>query len=437
MGDVVVGLTSWLLHATEGHRRLFRNRSFVLLWSGQTVSVFGDAFFNLAVMWVVWSETQSTLQTAVIQAIWHLPDVIFAPLAGVLADRWDRKAIMVATSIAAATVVGAVALIVALVGHLPPVIAFIAVFKLNSLTTFMSPARASVMPSVVGHDLLTTAQGLFSTARETASLVGSAAAGLLLSAASAVWALLIDAGSFVVVALCIALARLPGRVSSAPSANELRPRLSPRSVVQDLLAGWRTASGVPVVHTLLWLGVLINVGSFMGPLWPALVQERLGGGAASYGVLLAAATAGGMIGGLAAGPMEQRFGAGRVLAAGWSLAGVCTLGIAVSTWQPFTMALECVETAAITASLVASGGILITSVPEAYRGRVFGLFRSMSVILIPASALAGGWIAEFVEVWIMFAAGGAFVLALALTAWIIPSVRNARIQVATGRFEPE
>ena len=132
--------------------------------SGQTVSVFGDAFFNLAVMWVVWSETQSTLQTAVIQAIWHLPDVLFSPLAGVLADRRNRKVIMLTTNLGAAAVVGAVALIVVVVGHLPPVVAFVAIFKLNGLTTFMQPARASVMPSVVGRDLLTTAQGLFATA---------------------------------------------------------------------------------------------------------------------------------------------------------------------------------------------------------------------------------------------------------------------------------
>ena len=91
----------------------------MLLWSGQSVSYFGDAFFNLAVMWVVWSETQSTLQTAIIQAVWHIPDIIFAPLAGVLADRWDRKAIMVTTNVGAAAVVGAVALVVVLVGHLP------------------------------------------------------------------------------------------------------------------------------------------------------------------------------------------------------------------------------------------------------------------------------------------------------------------------------
>lgn len=427
MEGVATGLKDKLLHVTAGHRRLFRNRSFVLLWSGQTVSVFGDAFFNLAVMWVVWSETQSTLQTAIIQAIWHLPDVIFAPLAGVLADRWDRKAIMVTTSLAAAAVVGAVALLVMLVGHLPPVIAFIAIFKLNSLTTFMSPARASVMPSVVGRDLLTTAQGLFSTARETASLVGSALAGLLIVAANAVWALVVDAASFMFVALCIAIARLPGRATPSIAANETRSRLSPRSVARDLREGWRTASGVPVVWALLWLGVLINIGSFMGPLWPALVQERLGGGAGAFGLLLAAGTAGGLLGGLAAGPLERRFGAGRVLAAGWSLAGVCILGIAISIWQPVTMVLECVETASLTASMVATSGIMVTSVPEEYRGRVFGILRSLSVVLIPVSALIGGWVAEFVEIWIMFAAGGALTLALALAAWMSPHVRAARI----------
>ena len=200
------------------YRLLFRNRSFALLWSGQTVSYFGDAFFNLAVMWVVWSETQSTLQTAVIQAIWHLPDVLFAPLAGGFADRWNRKAIMVATNLgAAAVVVGAVALIVVVAGHLPPVIAFVAIFKLNGLTTFMQPARASVMPAVVGRDLLTTAQGLFATARESAALVGSATAGLLIAAAGAVWALAVDAASVLFVSLCVALARLPRRVSAAAS----------------------------------------------------------------------------------------------------------------------------------------------------------------------------------------------------------------------------
>ena len=199
------------------------------------------------------------------------------------------------------------------------------------------------------------------------------------------------------------------------------------SIARDLREGWRTAAGLPVVWALLWLGVLINVGSFIGPLWPALVQQRLGGGAAYYGVLLAAATAGGILGGLMAGPLERRYGAGRILASGWSLAGICGLGIAASTWLPATMALGFVEAASLTASMVASGAIMITSVPEDYRGRVFGMVRSLSVILLPGSALAGGWIAEFVDIWIMFAAAGALTLALALAAWANPHVRKARI----------
>ena len=199
------------------------------------------------------------------------------------------------------------------------------------------------------------------------------------------------------------------------------------SVARDLRDGWRSASGLPVVRALLWLGVLINVAAFMGPLWPALVQERLGGGAAYLGMIMAAATAGGMVGGLLAGPLERRLGAGRVLASGWSLAGVCTLAIATSTWLPLTLALVFIETLAGTASVVASGAIMITSVPEEFRGRVFGIFRRLGVALIPASALIGGWIAEFVEIWIMFAFGGAFVLALALVAWSNPHLRTARI----------
>ena len=260
-------------------------------------------------------------------------------------------------------------------------------------------------------------------------LLGSAAGGLLIAATNAVWALAVDAASFLCVALCIAIARLPGRAApdtTAP-ASDARTRFSPSLVIGDLRAGWRTVSGLPAVRALLWLGVFINIGAFMGPLWPALVQERLGGGPGSFGLLLAAGTAGGMVGGLTAGPLERRFGAGRVLAAGWTLAGVCTLGIAISTWVPVTMALECVETAAITASMVASGAITIMAVPEAYRGRVFGMMRSLSVVLIPASALAGGWIAEFVEIWIMFVAGGVLLLALALAAWTNPHVRSARI----------
>ena len=77
--------------------------------------------------------------------------------------------------------------------------------------------------------------------------------------------------------------------------------------------------------------------------------------------------------------------------------------------------------------MIATGAITIASVPEAYRGRIFGILRGLSVVLIPVSALVGGWIAEFVEIWIMFGFAGVLVLGVALLAWANPHVRGARI----------
>jgi MFS transporter, DHA3 family, macrolide efflux protein len=425
MGEMATGFKDKLLLRGTDHHRLIHNRSFVLLWSGQTVSWFGDAFFNLAVMWVVWTETQSTLQTAIIQAVWQLPDALFAPLAGVIADRWDRKSIMVVTSVVAAVVVVAVAVVIAVLGHLPPWVAFVAIFKLNSLTTFMSPARASIMPAVVGRDLLVTASGLHSSAMNAASSLGSVVAGILVAKAGAVWALVIDALSFLFVALCVVAARLPKRTTSPPSDG--RPLAPGASLVRDLRSGWRAISERPVIRSLLWLGVLLNISSFTGPLWPALVQERLDGGAASYGVLLAAGLVGGVFGGVLAGPIERRIGAGRVVAWGWSMAGVATLGVAASTWLPVTLVLEVIGIFGLTVGGVASGAIMVIFVPDEVRGRVLGISRGMGVATIPVAAVAAGWLAGIIGVVPLFVIGGAYTLAVGVLAWANPHLRAAQI----------
>ena len=91
------------------------------------------------------------------------------------------------------------------------------------------------------------------------------------------------------------------------------------------------------------------------------------------------------------------------------------------------MILEFVETGTLTAGMIAAGAIMIAAVPDEYRGRVFGIVRGLGVALIPVSALAGGWIAEFAEIWMMFAFAGVFILAVSLMAWANPNVRGARI----------
>ncbi len=333
------------------YSQLFRNRTFVLLWSGQTASTFGDAFFNLAVMWLVYTQSGSVFQTALVQVVWMLPDILLGPLAGIWADRFDRKRIMVVTNLLAALVVGIVAAAMAGRGSLPLPLVLIAIFCLNSLTACLKPARSAVMPAVVGRRLLATAAGLFASAGQVALLLGEALAGVVVAVAGGVWALIVDAVSFMLVALCVLIARVPKRAPVTPSASK-----SP-SIFRELVDGWGAIAAQPVVKALVWLGLLINVPSFLGPLYPALVVERLNGDAAAYGLINALIVVGGIIGGMLAGGLERHYKAGHLLVLGWGLAGVCTIGIGVSTSLTLTAVLAALMVFGLTLGSISLGAL--------------------------------------------------------------------------------
>jgi DHA3 family macrolide efflux protein-like MFS transporter len=410
--------------------RLFRNRTLLLLWGGQTISSIGDAFFNLAVMWVVYSQTGSVLQTAIVGVIWHMSDIIFGPIAGTYADRWDRKRIMLFTNVLAAMVVGTVAAIMFGLGYLPPVVAFLSIFLLNSLTVFHAPARASVMPEIVGRDELITASGLFSTVRQAAFLFGNAMAGITIAMMGAVWAVVINSVTFLIVALCIALAQLPARKIIDTFPHGQRP-----SMFREIFDGWRAITDQPVIRAMVWFSLLINVSSFLGPLYPALVNQRLHAGAAAYGAIEAAGIVGGMVGGVLVGLLERHLGAGRLLILGWGLAGICVLGMAASTWITLTVTLEIGLVFGLTLGSVSMGTLTVALIPENYRGRVYGITSGLSVVLIPFSTLAAGLLADTLGVATLFAIGGIWIIGVAGLAWFNPHVRTASITQPVNSHE--
>lgn len=94
----------------DAYRRLLRNRTFVLLWGGQTVSGLGDTLFDIAIMWLMYVRTGSALRTGIIGVIYQISAVVLAPLGGVYADRWDHKRTMLAVSLLSAVIIGSAAL---------------------------------------------------------------------------------------------------------------------------------------------------------------------------------------------------------------------------------------------------------------------------------------------------------------------------------------
>lgn len=161
------------------------------------------------------------------------------------------------------------------------------------MTTFINPAEASVMPEIVGKEHLVKANGIFSAIGQIGTLIGQAAAGITIALIGAGWALTWDAISFVLVAFCIFLASIPKRTNVTKEAPK-----KDKSFWVDLKTGWNYISKVPVLKGIIVLTLLINFSSFMGALYPALVNQQLNSSAGTYSLVMMSAVIGSMIGGV-------------------------------------------------------------------------------------------------------------------------------------------
>lgn len=401
------------------YRSLLKNQTLMLLWSGKAISIIGDAFFDLAVMWVVYEQSQSILQSATVGIIIHLSTAFFSPIAGALADRWDRKSILWITNVLSAIVIGFVTLFIFLFDYLPLPIALVSILFLNAFGTFLNPAEASIMPEIINKEHFIGANGIFQAISQISSLLGRAIGGFVIAGIGAGWALTGDALSFLIVAICISFARIPKR-----TANFTKGKLS---LWRDIKDGWSHIKSHRVIKTMLLLYLLINAISFMPTLYPALVNHQLNGNATIYGMIQAASFVGGLVGGLVTGFFERKFKVGHLVGGLWVLAGLCNIGIAFSTSILLTMLLLFAQTLFITVSVVSLNAIQMLLIPEEYRGRLFGIIGSLSVIIIPLTTLIAGLLGDIIGVSTLFVIAGFWIIGVSILAFINPHIRNANV----------
>lgn len=410
-----------MLPRTSAYGRLLRNRTFLLIWGGQTVSGLGNTLFDIAVMWLVYVRTGSALQTGIIGVLFQLTAVVLAPVGGVVADRVNRKRLMVGVSVLSALIV-TIAAVPLVAGYFSPLLIYGTVVTLTAAGLFYNPAYFSVMPDIVGTDLLATAGGLSSAVGQGTSFIGAALAGLILAVLGAAWALIGDAISFVAVAVAIALARMP------PDTRDRR-RGARSGLLVDLREGWRVVRSDPVVSTLVWLAALVNVVA-LGPLFPALVRVQLHGGSRVYGGLEAAFVVGGIAGALAAGALEKKVGVGRLTILAFVIGGLAFSAMGLSGSIPLTGALAIFAAFWLAASEVADGALRAALIPPDVRGRASGFVRATAVIGMPASILLGGWAVDRFGPGPIFVIEGLWGVGVGVIGWSNPHLRAARLDAA-------
>ncbi|MDX8367659.1 MFS transporter [Cytobacillus sp. IB215665] len=402
---------------------LLKNKTLMIILTGGVISNVGDAFFNLAVMWVIYEQSQSVLQTALIGVIWHISGALFSPIAGALTDIVDRKKLLVSIHISSGLVTLFCATYVLINGYLPLWLAFTSVFILNALSIFSSPIQSSLLPDLVSNKHLLSVAGILSTITGLSALLGNMLAGSVIAYVGSGWALSIDSITFFIVAFCISIAKIP-KVQKAQSIQETANKIS---LFTSIVQGWEYIREFNMLKSIVLLLLLLNLASFIGPLYPALVNDQLNGGPSIFGIMQGVSLLGGIVGGIVIGGIGKKFRPGYITLLGWFIAGLCTAFIGISSTIVLTMFLLFLRTFCITISSVSLYTLRMSLVSSQYRGRVDGLLQTFATIAIPISTISAGWFGDFIGVQILFIISGVWIILVSFLGFLLPYFREAQI----------
>jgi DHA3 family macrolide efflux protein-like MFS transporter len=291
--------------------RLFRNRNFVALWLGQTVSFIGDYFYFLAIPIMVEKLTGSALAVGLSVIASTLPTLLLGPIAGVFVDRWDRKRTMIVADVLRGLLVLACLLV-----KTPDQVwvYYIVGFLMACVSRFFFPAQNAVLPLIVPdkNDLL-AANGLMQIVQTAGFLIGPALAGFSIGFWGERVAFLADSATFFISAAFVITMTVPRTTRGQQVAGgQVSAVLGEMWEGVSYLFGNRTMVGVLLCLAVVQLGV-----GAMNVVWVPFMRRTFGLGPEGLGAVDTAQGIGMAIGGVTLGFMAARVKKTRL--AGWSI----------------------------------------------------------------------------------------------------------------------
>lgn len=356
-------------------------RDFRIFWLGMLVSVTGLWMQTVAQGWLVLELTGSPFALGLAAAARSVPVLFLAIPAGFVADRYDRRRIVLATNVVSLVASAALG-ILAVAGSIDFATVLALAVVLGMSNAFEMPARQSYVAELIGPRRLANAIALNSLLFNGARVVGPTIAGVLVALVGAGWAFIVNAVTFVPVILGLLLIR---------HIHVPRLGILARDAIPEVVRYLRREPRVTALLALLASQTVFASGHFI--LAPSLAQE-LGQGAEGLGVMLSAAGVGAVVGGLRLAATADRQGrSGVLLAAGLALA-VGLVGVLVV--RSYALALVFLVIAGWgTVTFNASANTVIqTIVPDRLRGRIMSLYVMVLLGLMPVAGLLIGSLAD-------------------------------------------
>jgi DHA3 family tetracycline resistance protein-like MFS transporter len=398
-----------------------RHRDFRLLLTGQTVSSFGNSVSNVAVPFQLLALGASPLQLGIAIALETATSVAFLLLGGAVADRIQRRTLILASDVVGGVVVAILAVLSAS-GALRIEHLYVAAVALGAADAFLAPAYSAIIADLVPSDILRAGNAARLLSRSAARIAGPTVGGLVVAFVSPAAAFGIDALTFVFSFATLLLAH-PDRRTPAAST----------SIGADIREGFSYLFRYRWLWTTTIYFMLVNVAyaGQSGVMTPLLVRDTLGGDARTFGFLMAAYGVGTIVASIGVAQLATRR-PGRVLFAFEIMAALCVVAIGLVPTLPVVFVSIALTGVALSSSTVIWQALLQRLVPTQVLGRVTSIDLLGNSVINPAAPLIAAALITTVGPPATWLIAGLYALALVTIAVVVSPLRDLEEPAATG-----
>lgn len=365
----------------------------------------GGFMQQTALGWLVLEKTNSPALLGLAGAVTGIPTLFLSAFAGVLADRIDRKRLLLATYTSSAIFAFVLAALTS-TGLIAYWHILVLAFLAGLAFTVQMPAAQAVVSTIVPRRSLGNAIALNAAQYNFLRILAPAIAGIFIAAGSLALGFWVNAVAFVLVAVIIGRLEIP--------RDHLTDRVQ-AAMWRDLRDGMRFVASNRLLLTLVLLPsvpalLILNYITFI----PVYARDILQIGPQGLGLLSAAIGVGASIGAISLATLRPSGGSGRLVLGALGILGSGLIVFALSRSTPLSMAALVVIGMMQPLYYATTNTLIQILAPARLRGRVLSLYTLTSIGLIPVANLAGGWIAEHVGVEVLLAAGGTIAIAIVI-----------------------
>ena len=397
-----------------------RHRNFQLFFSGQLISLVGTWMQTVAESWLVYRLTHSALLLGAVGFASQFPVFLVAPLGGIVADRYNRHKVVIATQVASMVFDSALA-VLTLANVVTVRQIFVLAILMGVVNAFDIPARQSFLVDMVGRGDLMNAIALNSSMFNGARIVGPAIAGILVAKIGEGWCFAVNGVSYLAVIAGLLMMRVERPMALAKEGSPLNHIIEGFNFVRQT---------TPIRAILMLLGLVSLVAMPYVVLMPVFADKVLHGGAKGLGILMGATGVGALCGALTLATRKGVRGLGRWVAFSCAGFGLSLLLFSSSRHFWLSAAILLPVGFCMMLQMSSSNTLIQAMVPDQLRGRVMALYSMMFMGMAPFGALFGGAIADRLGAPLTVAMGS--VACMGGAAWF--GVRLPKVRVEARRL---